>query len=143
MSKIYVRNNLVKKKPKKKKDEKARVRNIIVNFRMAPEEKQILDNRIQLAGISKQDYLIQSSLYHQVITYGNIKVFDEIKRQLLRIEEHLESIPVELEVDIEVIESFRMIAEIIAGLELQDKDIVNQSKSKTGIYYENSEGGEA
>lgn len=137
MSKIYRRESLLESKPKRKKDEKARVRNVIVNFRMAPEEKRILDNRIRLSGISKQDYLIQSSLYHQVITYGNVKVFDEIKRQLFRLEEHLESISVELNVDEEIIESFRMIAEIVAGLESQDKDVVNKSKSISGIYQEN------
>lgn len=49
-------------KPKKKKDEHNRKRDVIVNFRMSPEERAELEQRILMSGMKKQDYIIRSSL---------------------------------------------------------------------------------
>lgn len=39
--------------PKKKQDERRRKRNVIVNFRMSPEERAELEQRIMVSGKSK------------------------------------------------------------------------------------------
>ena len=46
MAKIYRRDNLVSGVTPKKKNEKNRKRSVIVNFRVTPEEKQLIDERI-------------------------------------------------------------------------------------------------
>ena len=49
MSKIFKRESLQSKARKLKVDEN-RKRNIIVNFRMSPEEKSLLEEKIALSG---------------------------------------------------------------------------------------------
>ena len=53
MDKIYRRATQGSGTPKKKKVEKNRVRNTIMNFRVSPQEKELIDARIALTGLSK------------------------------------------------------------------------------------------
>jgi hypothetical protein len=117
MAKIYRRDTLISGVRPKKKDEKKRKRNTIVNFRVSPEEKQLLENRIALSGLSKADFFIQSCLHQKVVTYGNVKTFDEIKRWFKEIDRHLQEIEKAEELDVEVLESLRTILEMLNGLE--------------------------
>ena len=43
----------------KRLDAKNRWRNVVVAFRMSPEEAQELNVKVSLSGLSKQDYIIQ------------------------------------------------------------------------------------
>ena len=115
MDKIYRRFSLVAN-TQPKKTEKKRKRNIIVNFRMSQEEKQILDNRIELSGMQKQDYFIQSCLHQQVQTFGNVKSFDAIRKRMQLIDQHILSLSRVDELDYEVLESLRMVLEMLDGL---------------------------
>lgn len=115
MDKIYRRYSLVSS-TQPKKTEKKRKRNIIVNFRMSPEEKQILDNRIELSGMQKQDYFIQSCLHQRVQTFGNVKSFDAIRKRMRLIDQHILSLSRVDELDYEVLESLRMVLEMLDGL---------------------------
>lgn len=114
---MYKRETLLKVKAvKKKKNEHNRKRDIIVNFRMSPLEREELDNRIKLSGMVKQNYMIKSTLYQQICVVGNKKVFAEIKDQLAVIQEEMMKAKSWNDLDIVKLESLRTIAEIIAGL---------------------------
>ena len=117
MAKIYRRDNLISGAQPKKKNEKNRKRSVIVNFRVTPEEKQFIDERIALSGLPRAEFFIQSCIHQKVITFGNVKTFDAIKKKLLVIDEHLQTISKSEELDIEVLESLRMILELFNGLE--------------------------
>lgn len=117
MAKIYRRDNLISGVQPKKKNEKNRKRSVIVNFRVTPEEKQFIDERIALSGLPRAEFFIQSCIHQKVITFGNVKTFDAIKKKLLVIDEHLQTISKSEELDIEVLESLRMILEMFNGLE--------------------------
>lgn len=69
MAKIYRRDNLVSGVTPKKKNEKNRKRSVIVNFRVTPEEKQLIDERIALSGLPRAEFFIQSCMYQKVITF--------------------------------------------------------------------------
>lgn len=43
-------------------DKKGRWRNVIVSFRMSPEERDDLNARVKLSGLTKQDYVIKRLL---------------------------------------------------------------------------------
>lgn len=120
MTKIFKRDTLISGVSPKKKNEKKRKRSIIVNFRMTLEEKKLLDNRIELSGIQRQDFFIQSCLHQKIITYGNIRTFDAIRMKIVEIKKHLNSISKSEELDLEVLESLRMILEMLDGLEEED-----------------------
>ena len=122
MAKIYRRDNLVSGVTPKKKNEKNRKRSVIVNFRVTPEEKQLIDERIALSGLPRAEFFIQSCMYQKVITFGNVKTFDGIKKKLLVIDEHLQAVEKSEELDLKTLESLRMILEMFVGLERKDED---------------------
>lgn len=121
MAKIYRRDNLVSGVTPKKKNEKNRKRSVIVNSRVTPEEKQLIDERIALSGLPRAEFFIQSCMYQKVITFGNVKTFDGIKKKLLVIDEHLQAVEKSEELDLKILESLRMILEMFAGLERKDE----------------------
>ena len=121
MAKIYRRDNLVSGVTPKKKNEKNRKRSVIVNFRVTPEEKQLIDERIALSGLPRAEFFIQSCMYQKVITFGNVKTFDGIKKIVVAIDEHLQAVEKSEEMDLEILESLRMILEMLTGLEREDE----------------------
>ena len=121
MAKIYRRENLVSGVTPKKKNEKNRKRSVIVNFRVTPEEKKLIDERIALSGLPRAEFFIQSCMQQKVITFGNVKTFDAIRKKLLVIDEHLQAVEKSEELDLEILESLRMILEMFEGLEREDE----------------------
>lgn len=116
MGKIYRRDTLIKNVSPKKKDEKARKRNMILNFRVTPEEKVLIENRIALSGMTKAEYFIQSCLHNEIHTTGNIRTFDEMRKQIKHVDEHLCSIKSADGLELEVLESLRTILEILDSI---------------------------
>lgn len=93
---------------------------MIVNFRVTPEEKQLLDNRIELSGLSRQEFFIKSCLHQKITTVGNVKTFEAIKKQMAVIDKHILSITKSEQLDLEVLESLRMVLEMLDGLEKKE-----------------------
>ena len=116
MSRIFQRNNLVKGVLPKKNDEHARKRNIIMNNRVTPEDKDIIYKRIELSGLSIQDYITDCCKYGKVTAVGNIKSFDAIRKEMKVIDEHLCQIQRTDELDLRVLESLRTIVEMLNGI---------------------------
>ena len=121
MAKIYRRDTLVLGVSPKKKNEKNRKRNTIVMFRVTPEEKQLLDDRIALSGLARADFFIQSCLHQKVVTFGNVKTFDVMRKKLAVVNKHLQEVSKSEELDLEVLESLRMILELFDGLERENE----------------------
>ena len=76
MGKIYRRETLKTNTTSKKKDEKRRKRNVIMNFRVSPEEKERIEERIALSGLKKSEYFINSCVNNKVTAYGNVRTVD-------------------------------------------------------------------
>ena len=87
--KIYRRSTQLRDTPQKEKDEKARKRNNIINFRVTPTEKELIERRIELSGLDRASFFIQSCMYQKILVRGNIKSFDKIKKRLDEIEQKL------------------------------------------------------
>ena len=87
--KIYRRTTQLSDTPKRKDDEKARKRNVIVNFRVSQKEKELIDRRIELSGLKKSDYFIESCLYQKILVKGNIRTSDTMREPLGKIAEIL------------------------------------------------------
>ena len=112
MDKIYRRPTQSNGTPKKKKDEKARKRNVIMNFRVSPQEKELIEKRIALSGLSKSEFFIQSCMYQKILVKGNVRTYDEMRKQLAVIKEHLSKVESTEDLELDVMESLRMIAEM-------------------------------
>lgn len=48
-------------------DRKGRFRNKIISFRVSPEESIMLERKVKLSGLTKQDYLINSILDKEIV----------------------------------------------------------------------------
>ena len=121
MSKIFKREGLQSRGRKLKVDEN-RKRNIIVNFRMSPEEKSLLEEKMALSGLKKQDYMIQISLNHRVEVFGNIRVFDELKRKLAMLEEYFENVNLDCDIDENKLELLAYILEMFETVNRNKND---------------------
>ena len=85
MDKIYRRSTQLGGKPKKKKNEKNRVRNTIMNFRVSPQEKELINARIALTGLPRAEFFIESCLYQTILVKGNVKTFGDINSKISEI----------------------------------------------------------
>lgn len=115
MSKIYKRDSLVKDVIPKKSTKFNRKRSIIINNRVTPEDRDIIYKRIELSGRTIQDYVTECCKYGKVTAIGNVKNFDAIRREMKVIDEHLCQVQRADELDLEVLESRRVILEILDG----------------------------
>lgn len=87
--KIYRRTTQSSDALKRNHNTKARKRNVIVNFRVTEQEKKLIDKRIELSGLKKSDYFIESCLYQKILVKGNIRTSDKMKEQLGKMAELL------------------------------------------------------
>ena len=115
MSKIYRRTTLLAGVNATKKD-KNRKRNVIMNFRVSPEEKRLIDERIALSGLMRSEYFINSCLEQEIHVTGNIRTFDTIKKRMELIDKHLCNISMSEELDFEILESLRTVLELLDHL---------------------------
>lgn len=74
----------------KRLDAKNRWRNVVVAFRMSPQEAEELNVKVALSGLSKQDYIIQSLLKHEVKVVGGVKVARKVQIHLETMLEELQ-----------------------------------------------------
>lgn len=120
MGTIYRRETLKKTEQVRKKEDHSRTRNVIMNFRVTQEEKELIERRIRLSGISKSDYFISSCLHQTIHTVGNIKTFSAMKESIQRIENHLPSVSCAEELDIRVMTELRTVLEILNSVLKED-----------------------
>ena len=69
---------------RKNYDNKGRLRNKVVAFRMLEEENELLNRKVALSGKTKQDYIIGSILEKEITVQGNPYVFRSLKDELVR-----------------------------------------------------------
>ena len=62
-----------------------------------------------------QDYVAQSCMYNQISVVGNIKTFDAIRNEMKTIDERLMLLKSVDELELEKLESLRIILEILDG----------------------------
>ena len=115
-NKIYIRPTLQKSSVKKPKDEKARKRNTIVNFRVSPDEKERIDARIAMTGMDKAEFFIESCLYQAILVRGNIRTFREIEREMKELAMQIDKIVKLEDMNPGQQESLRVILEILEKL---------------------------
>lgn len=108
----------------KRLDAKNRWRNVVVAFRMSPEEAQELNVKVSLSGLSKQDYIIQCLLKHEIRVVGGMKVAKKVQVHLDTILEELQTLD----------EAHRDVEELLVPLK-HVLDIL-QSDEKGGNQYE-------
>ena len=70
---------------KKNVDQNGSFRNKIISFRVSEEEAKVLERRVLLSGLTKQDYIINSILGKEIAVYGNPYVFRSLHDELMKL----------------------------------------------------------
>lgn len=63
-------------------DRRGRFRNKIISFRVSSEEAVMLERKVKLSGLTKQEYLINSILDKEIIIEPNPYVITSIKKEI-------------------------------------------------------------
>lgn len=116
MDKIYRRDTQTRDTVKKKKNEKNRVRNVIMNFRVSPKERELIEARIAMSGLPKAEFFISSCLYQSILVKGNIKTFSEIRNKIAQLDIALKEDNNLANLEPEQMESLRIILEILNSI---------------------------
>lgn len=74
-----------KKIRKKKKRENNRKRNHILNFRVSDEEYELINKKIELSQMSKQDYFIKLLIEHEISVRADYRVADAISKEIFQL----------------------------------------------------------
>ena len=101
-------------------DQKGRWRNVIVAFRVSPEEDAQIEREVHLSGLTKQDFIIRRLLNKEVVIQGNPKVYKALKDELKEVMQDLKRIEAGKEVDRELLENIRYISDILEGMKKDD-----------------------
>lgn len=100
-------------------DTKGRLRNKIISFRVSPEESELLDTKVKLSGLTKQDYIIKKLTDSTVVVKPNPRVYKALKEQL----EDVLSVLKEKEPTDELLETIRLVATTLDGIKGGDADV--------------------
>ena len=93
-------------------DTKGRLRNRIVAFRVSPEEGDMIDTKVKLSGLTKQDYIIKKLTDSTVVVQPNPRVYKALKTQLEAVLAELKT----KEPTDELLETIRLIATTLDGI---------------------------
>lgn len=96
----------------KKLDTQGRLRNKIISFRVSPEEGELLDTKVKLSGLTKQDYIIKKITDSTVTVQPNPRVYKALKMQL----EEVLSVLKEKEPTADLLEVIRLINATLYGM---------------------------
>ena len=102
---------------KKIYDNHNRWRNKTVAFRVSAEEDLYLEALVKLTGLTKQDYIIRRLLCRDVVVQGNPRVYKALRDQLAAVLDELRRIKAGKDVDDELLDTIRMIATIMNGMQ--------------------------
>lgn len=82
---MFRRHSLDDISKKTKNKEKNRKRNRILNFRVSEEEYDLINKKIEISGLKKQDYFIQMLLNHEVKLVSDYRLSDNIAKEIFQL----------------------------------------------------------
>ena len=113
MGKIYGKVETPRRRTRRKKvDEHRRKRDIFLNFRMTQKEKDLIEERIAMTGLTKATFFIESCLYQKILVKGNIRTFSVMKDALRDLTEKIDRNPDLTQLDPTDAERLKTILEI-------------------------------
>lgn len=93
-------------------DTQGRHRSKIISFRVSPEEGEMLDTKVKLSGLTKQDYIIKKITDSAVTVQPNPRVYKALKTQLENVLTELQ----DKEPSDDLLETIRLINATLYGM---------------------------
>ena len=82
---MFRRHSLDEISQKNRNKEKNRKRNRILNFRVSEEEYDLINKKIEISGLKKQDYFLQMLLNHEVKLVSDYRLSDNIAKEIFQL----------------------------------------------------------
>ena len=82
---MFRRHSLDDISKKTSNKDKNRKRNRILNFRVSQEEYDLINKKIEISGLKKQDYFIQILLNHEVKLVSDYRLSDNIAKEIFQL----------------------------------------------------------
>ena len=101
-------------------DQQGRWRNKVVAFRMSPEEDEVLEAKVKLSGLTKQDYITRRLTHKDVMVQGNPRVFKALRNQFAAVLDELRRIEAGDGVNDELLDLIEMMTDIMGGIKEAD-----------------------
>ena len=92
-------------------DQQGRWRNKVVAFRMSPEEDEVLEAKVKLSGLTKQEYIIRRLTDREITG-----VYKALRGQMELIYQELQRLTVDEKVPPDLLETLQMVALTLNGL---------------------------
>ena len=100
----------------KNMDKHNRWRNRTVAFRVSEEENAQINTFVKLAGTTKQNYVTQRLLCHDVIVQGNPRVYKALRDSMAAIHAELQRIEAGSSLNDELLQLIHFIAKVMEGM---------------------------
>ncbi len=102
-------------------DNKGRWRNMIISFRMSPQERDDLNVRVKLSGLTKQDYIIKRLSERDIVVQPNTRVYKALRNQMTKILEELQRIDNGVDIDNDLLDIIQITVQTYNGLAEKEK----------------------
>ena len=102
-------------------DNKGRWRNVIISFRMSPQERDDLNVRVKLSGLTKQDYIIKRLAERDIVVQPNTRVYKALRNQMAEILSELQRIDNGADIDSDLLDIIQITAQTYNGLAEKEK----------------------
>ena len=102
-------------------DNKGRWRNVIISFRMSTQERDDLNVRVKLSGLTKQDYIIKRLSERDVIVQSNTRVYKALRNQMAEILAELKRINNSADIDSDLLNIIQIMTQTYNGLAEKEK----------------------
>lgn len=102
-------------------DNKGRWRNVIISFRMSPQERDDLNVRVKLSGLTKQDYIIKRLSERDIVVQPNTRVYKALRNQMTKILEELKRIDNGAGIDSDLLDIIQITVQTYNGLAEKEK----------------------
>lgn len=102
-------------------DNKGRWRNVIISFRMSPQERDDLNVRVKLSGLTKQDYIIKRLSERDIVVQPNTRVYKALRNQMTKILEELQRIENGADIDSDLLDIIQITVQTYNGLAEKEK----------------------
>ncbi len=102
-------------------DNKGRWRNVIISFRMSPQERDDLNVRVKLSGLTKQDYIIKRLSERDIVVLPNTRVYKALRNQMAEILSELQRIENGADIDSDLLDIIQITVQTYNGLAEKEK----------------------
>jgi hypothetical protein len=83
---------------------------------MSPEEDELLEARVRLSGMTKQDYIIHRLQEKEIVVVGNPRVYKALRNQMEQIYVELQRIEAGQLMDDDLLEVIKLVAVTLNGM---------------------------